>query len=255
MRNRVTSFLIGALIGAMFVQPLQAQDPLTGGIGSVLMGLFGKFFGAGGATEFTQKLNNMELVAMYANMGEQLATEIKQLADMVKNSTNTNGWAYGRVSADLNELAAIVQQGQAISYATADADRIFRTRFPGYTPTGPAYYKQYRVWNTTALDTVTGLLGAAARTQQQLQYEQGVIANLRDLASGATGRMASLQVNNMIAEQSVEQLNKLRAMMAADAASKQVYYGYVLQKDAVQAATTEDFFHFETQPEKGNKGY
>ena len=38
------------------------------------------------ATEFTQILNHVELVLSYAAQAQQLATQIKMLADAIKNS-------------------------------------------------------------------------------------------------------------------------------------------------------------------------
>jgi P-type conjugative transfer protein TrbJ len=213
------------------------------------------FLGAGCATEWTQILNNVQLVAQNAKLAEQLKNDIQMLADMVRNSKNIPQWVWGRLASDQAQLASILRQGQSIAYSAGQIDQIFRQRFPGYTLPGATFYAQYRTWNSTAMDTIQGSLGLAKMRWQQMQEDQGDIQQLRRVAMGVDARNASIQTVANITEYQVEQLHKLQAIVLAQANTQGAYYGYVLQKEAVKKASAEQFFNYSAKPETGHKGY
>lgn len=196
------------------------------------------------ATETTQLLNYAQLAAQYIRQGEQLTQAILQLQEMVRNGQPLPSQIFGTVMADLNQLASIVQGGQALAYSMANLDSEFRSRFPGYGYTAGAYYQDYRVWSQTSLDTTLGTLRAAGLQGQQLQSEQSVLAALRTMAMSANGRMQAIEVGNQISEQTVEQLMKLRQLMLADLQSKQAFQAAQIQNDAQNHAATQQFFNY-----------
>jgi type IV secretion system protein TrbJ len=196
------------------------------------------------ATEYTQLLNHAQLLLQYIRQAEQLAEAIKQTTDMIKNSRTLPSQRFGPITSDLNALASIVRGGMALSYSLANVDAIFRERFPGYGYGGTAYYLNYRNWSQTTLDTTLGALRAAGLQGRQLDDEQAVLNSVRAMAQSTDGRLGALQVMGQIAEQQVQQLMKLRALMLADMSSKQSYQAAVIQKQAASEAATERFFNW-----------
>ena len=196
------------------------------------------------STETTQLLNYGQLLAQYIRQGEQLTQELLQLQEMVRNGRALPNQIFGSVTNDLNQLATIVQGGQALAYSMANLDSEFRSRFPGYGYTAGAYYRDYRVWSQTSLDTTLSTLRAAGLQGQQLQSEQTVLAALRSMATSADGRMQAIEVGNQISEQSVEQLMKLRQLMLVDLQSKQAFQAAQIQKEAQNHAAAEQFFNY-----------
>ena len=196
------------------------------------------------ATETTQLFNYGELVAQYIRQGEQLSQEIQQLEEMVRNGKALPGQVFGNVLNDSNQLGTIVQGGFALAYSMANLDAEFRSRFPGYGYTSGTYYRDYRVWSQTTLDTTLGTLRAAGLQGKQLQSEQSILAALRAMATSADGRMQAIEVGNQISEQTVEQLMKLRQLMLADLQSKQAFQAAQIQKEARNHAATEQFFNY-----------
>jgi type IV secretion system protein TrbJ len=196
------------------------------------------------ATETTQLVNYSQLLAQYIRQGEQLNQEIRQFNEMIRNGRPLSTQVFGVVANDLTQLASIVQGGQALAYSMANIDSEFRSRFPGYAYKAGAYYRDYRVWSQTTLDTTLNTLRAAGLQGQQLQSEQGVLSALRSLATTADGRMQAIQVGNLIAEQNVEQLMKLRQLMLADLGSKQAFQAAQIQKEAQNHAASEQFFNY-----------
>jgi len=223
-------------LATLFTVAVQAPQPAKGGVF---------------ATEFTQLLNNAQLVMQYLRQAQQLAEAINQTKDMLKNSQGLVSQIFGPISSDLNRLASIVQGGQALSYSLANLDSLFKARFPGYGYTGTGYFTQYQSWSQTSLDTTMGALRAAGLQGQQLQSEQSVLDSLRAMAQSSDGRMEALQVMGQIAEQQVQQLMKLRELMLADMSSKQSYQAAVIQKQATSEAATERFFNFTPQVSDG----
>ena len=196
------------------------------------------------ATETTQLLNYGELLAQYIRQGEQLSQQILQLEEMVRNGKALPSQIFGNVMSDLNQLGTIVQGGFALAYSMANLDAEFRSRFPGYAYTSGTYYRDYRVWSQTTLDTTLGTLRAAGLQGKQLESEQSILASLRAMATSANGRMQAIEVGNQLSEQTVEQLMKLRQLMLADLQSKQAFQAAQIQNEARNHAATEQFFNY-----------
>lgn len=194
------------------------------------------------ATEWTQLLNHAQLILSYIRQGQELANQIKMYEDMVLNSVPLKIHTYGGVGVDLAGLASIVQGGRALAYSLGNLDAVFRSTYPGYGYKANAYFKNYQAWSQTSLDTTLGVLRAAGLQGQQLAGEQSVIDSLRGALSGSQGRLKAIHAAGDIAEQQVEQLQKLRELMIADLSSKQAYQATILQQQAAQESATERFF-------------
>src|SRR5437868_618154 len=205
-----------------------------------------------GASEVTQLLNHAELVSQYIRQGLQLQEALKQTADMIENSKLFTSQVFGPIMSDINALSNIVQGGQALAYSLANLDAQFRNRFRGYAYSSRSYYTDYRNWSQTSLDTTRSTLRAVGLQSQQLQNEQSIMTAVRQMAFSAEGRMKALQVANEIAEQQVQQLMKLRALMLVDLRSKEAYQAHEVQKEAATEAAAEQFFRYSRQNSSGN---
>jgi hypothetical protein len=89
-----------------------------------------------GATEWTQIMNNAELVSLVGQSGEQIGnqiTQISQLAEqiqnqiriyqsMLQNTLTLPSHVWGQVEGDLNRLRSLVTQGQGIAFSMGNAD-------------------------------------------------------------------------------------------------------------------------------------
>ena len=205
-----------------------------------------------GASEATQLLNHGELVNQYLRQAEQLAEALKQTADMIKNSRLLTMQAFGPITSDINQLSQVVQGGSALAYSLANLDALYRERFRGYAYNAKAYYTDYRDWSQTSLDTTRSAMRAVGVQSEQLQNEQAVLTALRAMSVTADGRMQALEVANQIAEQQVEQLMKLRALMLVDLQSKEAFQAVQMQREAATSAAAEAFFKYSRQSSTGN---
>lgn len=196
------------------------------------------------ATEWTQLANNLQLINTYIRQGEELRQKILMVADMARNTANLPAQIFGPIMADIGRLAGVVQNGRALAYSMANLDAEFRNRFRGYGYSARTWFRDYRDWSQTSLDTTLGTLRAAGLQGDQLASEQAVLDGLRRMAESSDGRMKALQVSNQIMEQQVQQLMKLRQLILADLQSKQAYQAAQIQKQASEEAGTERYFQF-----------
>ena len=198
----------------------------------------------GFATEWTQLANNIQLINQYIRQGAQLAEEIKLALDAAKNSAQLPFQVFAPIMAEISKLSSIVQGGRSLAYSMANLDAEFISRFKGWGYNAKTWYKDYRDWSQTSLDTTRGALKAAGLQGDQLLSEQTVLDQLRTMAQSSDGRMRALQVSNQILEQQTQQLMKLRQLMLADLQSKQAFQAAQIQKQASQEANAEKFFTF-----------
>ncbi|MCG5485733.1 MAG: P-type conjugative transfer protein TrbJ [Sinorhizobium meliloti] len=188
----------------------------------------------GAATEWTQVLNNGELVSLVGQSGEQIQnqlTQISQLAqqietqlniyqNLLQNTATLPSHMWGQVESDLNQLRSIVDQGQTISFSMGNADDILQQRFQSYSslktnlPDNASFSTTYQSWSDTNRDTIASTLKAASLTAEQFDSEEGTMSSLRSMSETADGQMKALQVGHQIAAQQVAQVQKLRGLVS-----------------------------------------
>ncbi|MBZ9603360.1 P-type conjugative transfer protein TrbJ [Phyllobacterium chamaecytisi] len=186
------------------------------------------------ATEWTQLLNNGELVSLVGQAGEQIQnqlTQISQLAqqietqlniyqNLLQNTATLPSHMWGQVESDLNQLRSIVDQGQSISFSMGNADDVLQQRFQSYSnlrtnlPNTTSFSSSYQTWSDTNRDTIASTLKAASLTAEQFDSEEGTMTSLRSMSETADGQMKALQVGHQIAAQQVAQMQKLRGLVS-----------------------------------------
>lgn len=188
----------------------------------------------GAATEWTQVLNNGELVALVEKSGEQIQnqlTQISQLAqqietqlniyqNLLQNTATLPSHMWGQVESDLNQLRSIVDQGQSIAFSMGNADDVLQQRFQRYAilktnlPSNETFSSSYQTWSDTNRDTIASTLSAASLTADHFDSEETTMSSLRSMSETADGQMKALQVGHQIAAQQVAQMQKLRGLVS-----------------------------------------
>ena len=130
----------------------------------------------GGATEWTQLLNNGELVSLVGHSATQIdnqVTQITQLAEqiqnqlriyqnMLQNTAQLPAHVWGQVQSDLNRLQSVVTKAQGISFSMGNIDDVLSARFKSYSdfkasqPTGQNFSATWQSWSATNRDTIGG---------------------------------------------------------------------------------------------------
>jgi P-type conjugative transfer protein TrbJ len=100
----------------------------------------------GGATEFTQVLNNGELVSLVGQSTTQINNQIQQISqlatqiqnqlkiyqNMLQNTAQLPSHVWGQVEGDLKQLQSVVNQGQGIAFSMGNIDDVLKQRFQSY---------------------------------------------------------------------------------------------------------------------------
>ncbi|CAD7036229.1 P-type conjugative transfer protein TrbJ [Pseudorhizobium endolithicum] len=188
----------------------------------------------GAATEWTQLLNNGELVTLVGRSGQQIQhqlTQISQLAqqietqlniyqNMLQNTATLPRHMWGQVERDLDHLRGIVQQGQSIAFSLGNADDVLQQRFASYSKLKAdrageeSFSSTYQLWSDTNRETIAAALKAAGLTSRQFDSEEATLSSLRSMSETADGQMKALQVGHQIAAQQVAQMQKLRGLFS-----------------------------------------
>ncbi|TDQ37771.1 P-type conjugative transfer protein TrbJ [Tepidicella xavieri] len=215
----------------------------------------GSVAGFGGATEITQLANNVELVNLYLQQVQSYATQLQQYQNMIQNTLNIPAQVWGAVEADLMSVANIVKQGQALAYSATNIASQFENTFKGFTFTGTDFKKEYRDLSRKTLDTLKGALMAANMQSDQFANEEMTLKQLRTMSQSATGQMQAIQVGVQIAEQQVQQLQKLRQLMMAQLSQQNTYLAAQEQKEATRKVAADRAFDVGDPTTNTHKGY
>jgi P-type conjugative transfer protein TrbJ len=203
-----------------------------------------------------QTTHNLE----YAKQLLQYAIQVQQLADAIQNTIHSGPATLTNVAQDLNQLANVIQGGQALAYSLKDQDVVFHQMYPGYQTLGPnpvgppaagSYAAKYANWAATTLATTQGLLRGVGVHGNLLTTEQHVLGVLRTLtSSNLLNRNDGINLSGQLAGEQVAQLQKLRELQMEDMMSKAAYQGYVIQRQATNEAASAWFFS--SGPAKGD---
>jgi P-type conjugative transfer protein TrbJ len=201
------------------------------------------------ATEVTQVLNHIQLVLMYATQANQLATQIKILADAIKNTVQNKNQLFWNIGADLNALSGVVQGGRSLAYSLGNYDALWNSTYPGYVSYQPiGYASRYSGWIQTALNTIQGAMRGAHMQGNLMMSETTLIQSLEGQSASADGRLLALNVATQMADQEAQQMMKLREIMLADMQMKAAYMGTTLQVVADQASAGAYGFGYQPVP-------
>lgn len=205
----------------------------------------GSVAGNGGATEVTQLLNNVELVQQSEQMYQQVENTLQQvqmMAQQLKNLASAPAQLWGQAQADLVQLTQLVNQTTAIGYAAGNIDLQFRQAFPGYAQTAGTtnFGARYKSLIGKAMDGLNSSLQAAGLNVAQFDTERNAISQIQAISAGSPGALQAMQAGNMIASQTVDQLQKMRQLLATQAYAQSNYLGVQtqLQSDQTDAAQT-----------------
>src|SRR5256886_10023336 len=174
------------------------------------------------------------------NEVQMIANQIRQIENMVQNTRTYGGVWDQEALPRLMRLGQIIEQEQAIAYAMAGMDRVFRERYPGYRPITD-WAAAYDQWTRTTLDTLRGSLAAVRLHADDFADEQRRIQTLTVLSDSAEGRMQAIQAGNMLAAEQIQQLARLRQLMMAQINAQNVYMANVTNRDAQRTATQQEW--------------
>ncbi|QPO23998.1 P-type conjugative transfer protein TrbJ [Pseudomonas sp. Y39-6] len=214
------------------------------------------------STFYQQMFEYVEQVNTALNTAEQLQTQIQQYQNMVSQGTSLPNSMFGSIAADLKNVANIYNRSQALGRQIQDMDSKFNTAFPGFE----SYLNQaansaeapsrdrYEKWSVQGRDNVKTAMKAADLNTGAFESEDAQLARMVSRSQSAVGRMQAIQAGNEIASQNVQQLQKLRDLMATQINMQGNYMAQQVDRKA-EGEATEQQFEARENTRGGVKGY
>lgn len=201
------------------------------------------------STFYQQMFEYAEQVNTALNTAEQLQTQIQQYQNMVTQGTGLPDSMFGSIAADLKSVVNIYSRSQALGRQIQNMDSQFNTAFPSFD----SYLNQaansaevpaqdrYQKWSQQGRDNVKTAMEAANLNTSTFEPEDAQLARMVARSQSAVGRMQAIQAGNEIASQNVQQLQKLRDLMATQLNMQGNYMAQQGDRQAVSEATEQQF--------------
>ena len=194
----------------------------------------------GGGSIVYDPIHHATTVLNHAEQLAQTATQIAMLRDMIENSIRAGSPSWGELEAILDQMDAVLRSGQALTYALEGIDSQFAGAYPGYDPADD-YASLYQGWSRQLLDTLRATLAAAGVNARDARATDEVLAELRRRNARAPGRMQALQIANSLASRELEELAKLRQLVASSISAQNVYFATQESREAARVASFDRF--------------
>ena len=201
------------------------------------------------ATEWTQILNNIELMGVNLGTWEVVAQQLEQLQHEVemldyeyKNLKSLTENPLAEINS-LESLNAIIQKGQVISYAAGAVEARYAELNPGFMEyraqimSPPGWEQKYTEWGERNRDNIAAVLSSAGLEEETIFNEKERLETLKEMSRSAEGRKEVIQAGNLIAAEEVESLQRLRKLVA-DSSQLQANY-MAKQQDSEDVHTAQ----------------
>lgn len=214
------------------------------------------------STFYQQIFEYAEAVNTALNTAEQLQTQMQQYQSMITQGTGLPDSMFGSIAADLKNVMNVYDRSQALGRQIQNMDSQFNTAFPGFN----SYLNQaansaesptqdrYQTWSEQGRDNVKAALEAANLNTSTFESEGEQLDRMMTRSQSAVGRMQALQAGNEIASQNVQQLQKLRDLVATQINMQGNYLAQQGDRTAASEAT-EQQFEARKNTRGGVKGY
>lgn len=217
------------------------------------------------STFYQQMFEYAEAVNTTLNTAEQLSTQVQQYNNMLKQGTPLPNSMFGRITQDMQRVASIYNRTQSLGRNVANLDSQFNTQFPGYE----AYLQKvvqssgkgsdvmpdrYEKWSAQGFDNAKTAMQAAGMNTSTFETEDAHLERLVNRSQSSAGRMQAIQAGNEIAASNVQQLQKLRDLVATQITLQGNYIAQETERQSVSDAATEQF-NKRPNTRGGAKGY
>ncbi|EED7330743.1 P-type conjugative transfer protein TrbJ [Salmonella enterica subsp. enterica serovar Newport] len=201
------------------------------------------------STFYQQMFEYAEAVNTQLNTAQQLATQIQQYQNMVTQGLSLPNSMFGSIAADLQSVANIYTKSQALGRQIQNMDSQFNTQFPGFE----SYLNQaansaevpardrYQKWSEQGRDNVKAAMEAANLNTGTFESEDAQLVRMVSRSQSAAGRMQAIQAGNEIASQNVQQLQKLRDLVATQINMQGNYMAQQGDRRAASEAAEQQF--------------
>jgi len=194
------------------------------GLGSTVPAFGGAV--AGGASEITQILNNVQLTLSYLEQVSQTAQQLEQLKTQIEihkihieNAKRLSQSDIMLIEQYARQLWEYRQQQVGKVWAASEVDKLYRQRYPSYEEImngaldGQSLSELLNQWNKESNKTLKDILETNAKDRERIDIEKASIDEILKLTDDKGGSMAVLQTANQIAAAQIEQVQDLKKLI------------------------------------------
>lgn len=196
------------------------------------------------------------------NTAQQLSTQIQQYQNMVQQGVQLPNRIFNQITGDLQRVATVYNDARSLGRDISGFDDKFRAQFKDYGQwlkdgsfTAQASADRYRNWSEQGRDNARTAMHAAGLNVSTFADENAMLDQIVARSQSATGRMQAIQAGNEIAAQNVQQLQRLRDLMATQITLQGNYMAQLQERQAVDDAFTQKFRSGNVQGTAASKAY
>ncbi|WP_168404038.1 P-type conjugative transfer protein TrbJ [Erwinia amylovora] len=212
-------------------------------------------------TEWTQLLNNGQLVQQVETSLNQLQTQLNSYQNLVNNTKNIPDQLWGNAFSDISQVSSLIRQSKALAAQATNLDSEFSSRYGSYenylngSLSGDTWSNKYSQWSNETNDNLKYALKSTGLQLDQMDDEDSTIKSLQAMSESSTGRMQAIQVGNQMAAQGIRQTQKLRQMMGMQIQMQADYMATQADQTAAQRADVANFNKQVTIPTTDGTNY
>ena len=181
----------------------------------------GSVAGTGGATEVTQLLNNVQLGQQTQSLAQQVTTTLQQLQVLQQqlqyaqqNLITAPQQIWGIAQSDLARLISLAGQANTITYAAGVNQQQFNQLYPGYQGAQTTQTNQYSGLLTSSFAAQQSAIQNAGLNISQFATERAAIQTIQSTSANSPGALQAVQAGNMLTSQIIDQMQKVRVLIA-----------------------------------------
>lgn len=200
------------------------------------------------STFYQQMFQYAKDVETALNTAQQLSTQIQQYQNMVRQGVQLPNRIFSQITGDLQKVVSIYNDAKSLGRDIASFDEKFKANFKDYDEwlkegsfTAKASADRYMSWSKQGRDNARTAMHAAGINVSSFAEENTTLDQIVARSQSATGRMQAIQAGNEIAAQNVQQLQKLRDLMATQITLQGNYMAQLQERQAVDDAFNQKF--------------
>lgn len=194
----------------------------------------------GGATEWTQLANNVELIGIYSEQVAAVQQQIQQYQNMVQNTLGLSQQMWPSALVQISDLVDTIRSVDGAANASANALQDFARQYQHIESMTAAQAIQR--WRTGVQQQIAQSLRTSGIAADSMRDNQAVLAQIQAASQTAQGRMQVLQAGNQISGLMVNEIQSLHmTTIAAQQAQSNYLATQVREREESDAAFREFF--------------
>ena len=182
------------------------------------------------------------------NTAQSLATQIQQYQNMVQQGIALPNRIFSQITGDLQKVVSVYNNAKSLGRDISNFDQKFKDQFKDYDQwlkagdfSAQASADRYKNWSEQGMDNARTAMESAGINVSSFADENNTLDQIVARSQSASGRLQAIQAGNEIAAQNVQQLQKLRDLMATQITLQGNYMAQLQERQSVDDAFTKTF--------------